>query len=75
MNKIVREHYPVKSLPADLREGLDPKSNVRVVIEQSEPVAGQQKKLRDLMESARAAQPLDNDPVGRIRKLRDEWDD
>jgi hypothetical protein len=75
MNKIVREQYPVGSLPADLREGLDPKSNVRVVIEQSEPVAGQRKKLRDLMESARAAQPLDNDPVGRIRKLRDEWDD
>jgi hypothetical protein len=75
MNKIVREQYPVRSLPADLREGLDPKSNVRIVIEQSEPVAGQQKKLRDLMESARAAHPLDNDPVGRIRKLRDEWDD
>jgi hypothetical protein len=75
MNKIVREHYPVTSLPEDLREGLDPKSSVRVVIEESAPPPGQKKKLLELLESARQSPPLDNDPVGRIRKLRDEWDD
>ena len=76
MNKIVREHYPVSSLPQDLREGLDPKDSVRVIIEESAPYSEEQKKtLLELMELARLAQPLDDDPVGRVRKLRDEWDD
>jgi hypothetical protein len=75
MNKIVREHYPVNALPEDLREGLDPKGNVRVVIEENTPSVGQKKKLLELLESARQLSPLDDDPVGRIRKLRDEWDD
>ena len=34
MNKIVREHYPVSSLPEDLRQDLDPKTYVRIVIEE-----------------------------------------
>lgn len=33
MNKIVREHYPVSSLPEDLREGLESDAKVRIVIE------------------------------------------
>ena len=75
MNKIVREHYPVNALPEDLREGLDPKGNVRVVIEENISPVAQQKKLLELLEAARQSAPLDDDPVGRIRKLRDEWDD
>jgi hypothetical protein len=75
MNKIVREHYPVKALPEDLREGFDPKGNVRVVIEENTPSIEQKKKLLELLDSARQLPPLDDDPVGRIRKLRDEWDD
>jgi hypothetical protein len=75
MNKIIREHYPVSSLPKDLREGLNPNDNVRVIIEESDPRPELKKKdLLDLMEQARTAKPLDDDPVGRIRKLRDEWD-
>ncbi|MDO9417869.1 DUF349 domain-containing protein [Pararhizobium sp.] len=34
MNKIVREHYPVSSLPEDLREGLAMDGEVRIVIEE-----------------------------------------
>jgi hypothetical protein len=75
MNKIVREHYPVASLPEDLREGLDPKSSVRVVIEANERDSTQKAKLLEALNTARQSSPLDNDPVGRIRKLRDEWDD
>ena len=38
MNKIVRDHYPVENLPADLRQGLEDKTTVRVVIEvENEP--------------------------------------
>ncbi|MBW8321403.1 MAG: hypothetical protein K0M49_20770 [Arenimonas sp.] len=38
MNKIVRDHYPVENLPADLRQGLDDNMTVRVVIEvENEP--------------------------------------
>lgn len=35
MNKIVREHYPVEKLPADLREGLEGIDSVRIVLETS----------------------------------------
>ena len=75
MNKIVREHYPVASLPQDLREGLDPKDRVRVIIESAPTPENRKARLLELMEVAHAAAPLDDDPVGRIRKLRDEWDD
>ena len=74
MNKIVREQYPVASLPQDLREGLDPKESVRVIIESAPAPEQQKKKLVELMQRARQSEPLDNDSVGRIRKLRDEWD-
>jgi hypothetical protein len=39
MNRIVKEHYPVERLPADLREGLDPLSRVTITLV-SEPHEG-----------------------------------
>lgn len=40
MNKIVRDHYPVENLPADLRQGLEDQATVRVVIEvENEPAS------------------------------------
>ncbi|MDZ7928015.1 MAG: hypothetical protein U5L46_13585 [Agrobacterium sp.] len=33
MNRVVREHYPVSKLPRELREGLDEKATVRIVVE------------------------------------------
>jgi adenine C2-methylase RlmN of 23S rRNA A2503 and tRNA A37 len=40
MNKIVRDHYPVENLPADLRQGLEDRATVRVVIEvENEPTS------------------------------------
>ncbi|SER83255.1 hypothetical protein [Rhizobium sp. NFR03] len=35
MNKIVREFYPVSSLPDDLKAGLDEDALVRIVIEET----------------------------------------
>lgn len=75
MNKIVRDHYPVSSLPADLREGLDPKNSVRIVIEETAPLSAQTHLLLELLDRARRCEPIGDDPVARIRKLRDEWDD
>jgi hypothetical protein len=75
MNKIVREHYPVSSLPDDLREGLRPDSKVRVVIEEIAPVSEHSQTLRELIANARHLMPIGDDSVERIRKLRNEWDD
>jgi bifunctional DNA-binding transcriptional regulator/antitoxin component of YhaV-PrlF toxin-antitoxin module len=33
MNRIVKEHYPVEKLPADLREGLGDATHVRITVE------------------------------------------
>jgi hypothetical protein len=74
MNKIIREHYPVSSLPEDLRAGLDPRGDVRVVIEEQLPASDHARTLRALLDKARKATPVSDDPVSTVRQLRDEWD-
>lgn len=75
MNKIMRDHYPVRSLPEDLRHGLDPTSYVRIVIDELEDTIGRKRALAEMLADARRAPPIGDDPVARIRELRDEWDD
>jgi hypothetical protein len=75
LNKIVREHYPVSSLPEDLRLGLDPTSYVRIVIDGQEDSIARKKALTDMLAAADRIPPISDDPVARIRELRDEWDD
>jgi hypothetical protein len=83
MNKIVREHYPVENLPADLREGLTEGSTVRVVvevdgIETDEPKRRSVKQTLEHLERLRQGRAPDTDvaeAVSRIRALRDEWED
>ncbi|MGN6103026.1 MAG: hypothetical protein ACTHOR_17950 [Devosia sp.] len=40
MNTIVRKHYPVERLPADLREGLPAGADVTVMVELDEAPGG-----------------------------------
>lgn len=83
MNKIVREHYPVENLPADLREGLTEGSTVRVVVEvdgikTDEPKRRSVKQTLEHLERLRQGRAPDTDvaeAVSRIRALRDEWED
>jgi DNA-binding winged helix-turn-helix (wHTH) protein len=72
MNRIVRDHYPISKLPEDLREGLPPDGEARVVIETKPPRRGYS--LAELLEIKKSIKPATDDPVERIRKLRDEWD-
>lgn len=83
MNKIVREHYPVENLPADLREGLTEGSTVRVVVEvdgtkADDPKRRSVKQTLEHLERLRQGRAPDTDvaeAVSRIRALRDEWED
>jgi hypothetical protein len=78
MNRIVKEHYPAEKLPADLREGIDPRSAVTVtIVAQAEMRKPTTAELRQLLEEARRAAPGTSEEaaVARIRALRDEWDD
>jgi hypothetical protein len=75
MNKIVRERYPVSALPDDLRSGLLGHDYVRVTIEGESAHPNHAKVLADLIARARQDAPINDDPVERIRKLRDEWDE
>lgn len=89
MNKIVRDHYPVENLPADLRQGLEDQATVRVVIEvengpTSDPLPGSVREkplsIEETLEMIRRykaeGHPSVNaeEAVSRIRELRDEWD-
>ena len=74
MNKIVRANYPASKLPEDLREGIDPTSQVTVVISQEE----RPEQVMSLDEIFAARKPpfrSAEDIVADIRQLRDEWDD
>jgi hypothetical protein len=82
MNKIVREHYPVENLPADLREGLTDGSTVRVVVEiENRSPSPAEISFAEFMTQVEAYRSQDDrrvtsaEAVARIRELRDEWDD
>jgi hypothetical protein len=74
MNRIVKAHYPVSSLPEDLREGFDPSGEVTVIVEAMD----RPKKPMSIDEIFAARRPpfrSVEDIDRQIRELRDEWDD
>lgn len=74
MNRIVKQHYPVSKLPADLREGLDPSADVIVTVEEVE----RPEKVMTIEEIFAARRPpfLSREQIDReIREQRDGWDD
>ncbi len=73
MNKIVIHHYPASKLPADLRKHLDAEAEVTVTLE-SEDVKLGGFTYEELISMRDSLSPTEDDPVERIRKLRDEWD-
>lgn len=78
MNKIILEHYPASKLPEDLREGIPPGASVTVTIqEEADRKPPDAKKLLELMQAAQANAPGTTleEAVGRVRTLRDEWED
>lgn len=77
MNKIVRQHYPVSQLPADLRAQFAEDTSVTITIEEEirKPLTREQ--LLEMFEKARKNSPGTTleEAVARVRALRDEWDD
>jgi hypothetical protein len=75
MNRIVKEHYPVSKLPAELREGLDPAElvTVTVALEVEQPP----RKVMTLEEIFSARRPpfrSGKEIDESIQRQRDEWD-
>jgi hypothetical protein len=73
MNKIVREHYPVSSLPSDLREGLAADAHVTVVVSE-ERDAPSALSFRKVFDGLRDVRVETGDPVARVRAIREGWD-
>ncbi|MFG1300981.1 hypothetical protein V5F49_14410 [Xanthobacter sp. V3C-3] len=74
MNRIVRQNYPVEKLPEDLRDVGEKGDGLRVIVE-AVPAPVSEARLRELLALARSVEPIGDDPVERIRQLRDEWED
>lgn len=74
MNRIVRENYPASKLPEELRPSSDPDARTRVTIEQ-QPSPPTREALVAMLEAAQRLPASADDAVGRIRALRDEWDE
>jgi hypothetical protein len=81
MNKIVREHYPVERLPADLRAELPAGASVTVTITASEdmPRPLSSTEAVALIAQMRALNKgkglTPEEAAAEIRELRDEWDE
>lgn len=71
MNKIVRKHYPVGRLPADLRPGLQEHGWVRVEIE-PEAEAPSARPLAPLVGTGRNVHGSPDDVLDHIRSLRED---
>jgi hypothetical protein len=71
MNKIIKKHYPVERLPADLRSGLRQDGWVRIEIE---PEAGEAPApvLSPLVGTGRNVHGAPDDVITHIRSLRDD---
>lgn len=81
MTTIIRDRYPVKKLPKDLRDAVSGSKVVRLTIE-AEESPKETRSLEDLLAETRKLheegkiQPVTTEEaVARIRALRDEWDD
>ena len=76
MNKIVREHYPVERLPEDLRAELPAGVTVRLTLEaESVSLPAGRAWIEDIVRRKASIAETPDDPVGRIRQLREEWND
>jgi hypothetical protein len=77
MNKIVRTRYPVEHLPKDLRNEFSMFRTVRLESEgEPEETEEDVKDWLSAIAAHRDALPASSeDPVVRIRRQRDEWDD
>jgi len=75
MNRIVKEHYPAENLPEDLREGLNPGSQVTVTIVEEEARPEKVLSLEELFALRRPPFHSGAEIDADIRRLRDEWDD
>jgi hypothetical protein len=78
VNKIVRTHYPIEKLPEDLRLGLSENGTVTIILKEDGSVKSDMSRaaLVEAMQTSRWVNPgPEDDPVKRIRALRDEWDD
>jgi hypothetical protein len=75
MNKIVREHYPVSNLPADLQAEIGSALSVKLVIEIENTRNPKRAEIEAEMAKWRTAPPDDDDDSAkRVRVLRDEWE-
>ncbi|HMN84687.1 MAG TPA: hypothetical protein PKA74_01675 [Bauldia sp.] len=74
MNIVVKDRYPVSQLPDDLKAEIGQARYVKLVIEEAAPKRTREELARIREESWRRG-PIGDDPVERIRRLRDEWDD
>jgi hypothetical protein len=83
MNVIVKRHYPVEKLPADLKVGVGSAATVTVTLElETDEATPSSRSLQDIkagLDAAKARGDLrtvtPQEAVARVRALRDEWDD
>ena len=75
MNTIIRQHYPASKLPTDLREGIDPESNVTVTIVAEEKPPHRVMTLDEIFATRRPPYRTVEDIDAQIREGRKDRDD
>lgn len=79
MNVIVKKHYPVERLPADLKDAVGGAATVTLTLEPDD--RGRYRSLDEIKSrldkeksEGRIESVTPEEAVARVRKLRDEWD-
>jgi hypothetical protein len=78
VNEMVRTHYPVKKLPKDLRAGFPGTATVTIILKEDIEGSSDLKRaalVAGMRKSCFVGSEQQDDPVQRIRALRDEWDE
>jgi hypothetical protein len=73
MNRVIRDNYPVERLPDDLRQGAEPGAIASVTVDIELPAP--RISFHDIFDDLHQSRVLSDDPVMRVRALREEWDD
>ena len=71
--RVVFERFPTSRLPPEIREKLNFGGDVRIEVQPADTAAEDVPPLSAVLESVAAWRDGSDDPVARVRAIREEW--
>ncbi len=71
--RVVIDRFPTPRLPAEIRERVTFRAEVRIEVQPADMAAPDVPSLGAILESVAALRDGSDDPVARVRMIREEW--